>query len=67
MSDDLMQSIVILMQNGIGDTVRLYNILLALRKEESLSTSDLQYVQDLIAKHLDNKNSEPHDDELRLQ
>ena len=61
-----MQSIVILMQNGIGDTVRLYNILLALREEKPLSPSDQQYVQDLIIQHLDNKKSEPHDDGYRF-
>ena len=61
-----MQSIVILMQNGIGDTMRLYTILLALRKEEQLSSSDQQYVQDLVEKHLDNKKSKSHDDGYRF-
>jgi len=51
-SDDLMKSVIILMQGGIGDTMRLYSILLALQKEESLSISDQQYLQDLIEKHL---------------
>lgn len=37
-------------------------ILLALRKDESLSSSDQKYVQDLIEKYLDNKQSESHDD-----
>ncbi|MBI3639501.1 MAG: hypothetical protein HY223_04210 [Thaumarchaeota archaeon] len=50
-SNDLMKSVIILMQNGIGDTMRLYSILLALRKEEPLSLSDQQYLQDLIEKH----------------
>jgi ribosome assembly protein YihI (activator of Der GTPase) len=67
MSEDLMKSIVILMQNSIGDTMRLYAMLLALRKGELLSASDQQYVQDFIEKNLDNKNSESCDDELRLQ
>jgi hypothetical protein len=66
MSEDLMQSIVILMQNGIGDTTRLYTILLSLRKDESLSSSDQQYVQDLIKKHLDSKPPESHDDGYRF-
>lgn len=61
-----MKSIVILMQNGIGDTTRLYTILLALRKDELLSISDQKYVLDLIEKHLDNKQSEPHDDRYRF-
>lgn len=52
-----MKSVVILMQEGIGDTMRLYQILLALKKEESLSLSDKQYLQDLIEKHLDTENS----------
>jgi len=51
-SDDLIKSVIILMQGGIGDTIRLYQILLALRKEETLSLSDKQYLQDLIEKHL---------------
>ncbi len=42
------------MQGGIGDTVRLYSILLTLQKEELLSISDNQYLQDLIEKHLKN-------------
>ena len=66
MSEELMKSIVILMQNGIGDTTRLYTILLALRKDELLSSSDQQYVQDLVEKHLDNKLSESHDDGYRF-
>ncbi len=66
MSEDLMKSIVILMQNGIGDTTRLYTILLALRKDESLSISDQRYVQEMMEKHLDNKQSEPHDDGYRF-
>lgn len=53
-SDDLMKSVIILMQGGIGDTVRLYSILLTLQKEELLSISDNQYLQDLIEKHLKN-------------
>lgn len=57
-SDDLMKSVIILMQGGIGDTVRLYSILLALKKEESLSLSDKQYLQDLIEKNLDSTKSE---------
>jgi hypothetical protein len=51
-SDDLIKSVIILMQGGIGDTIWLYQILLALRKEETLSLSDKQYLQDLIEKHL---------------
>ena len=46
-----MKSVLVLMQNGIGDTMRLYSILLALQKEESLSPSDKQYLQDLIEKY----------------
>ena len=42
------------MQGGIGDTMRLYSILHTLRKEEMLSLSDQQYLQDLIEKHLKN-------------
>ncbi|MHB8546737.1 MAG: hypothetical protein ACYDAJ_08225 [Nitrosotalea sp.] len=61
-----MKSIVILMQNGIGDTTRLYTLLLALRKDESLSMSDQKYVQEMIKKHLDNKQSESHDDGYRF-
>ncbi len=61
-----MKSIVILMQNGIGDTTRLYTLLLALRKDESLSMSDQKYVQEMIEKHLDNKQSESHDDGYRF-
>jgi hypothetical protein len=53
-SDDLMKSVIVLIQGGIGDTMRLYSILLTLRKEESLSVSDHQYLQDLIEKHLKN-------------
>jgi len=53
-SDDLIKSVIILMQGGIGDTIRLYQILLALRKEEIPSPSDKQYLQDLIEKHLTN-------------
>ena len=49
-SDDLMKSVVIMMQEGIGDTMRLYLILLALRKEEPLSLSDQNYLQELIEK-----------------
>ncbi|MGI0072609.1 MAG: hypothetical protein ACREA3_02210 [Nitrosotalea sp.] len=49
-----MKSVIILMQGGIGDTVRLYSILLTLQKEELLSISDNQYLQDLIEKHLKN-------------
>ena len=60
-SDDLMKSAIILMQGGIGDTMRLYSILLALQKEEPLSISDQQYLQDLIEKHLDRKKSESSD------
>ena len=66
MSEDMMKSIVILMQNGIGDTTRLYTLLLALRKDESLSMSDQKYVQEMIEKHLDNKQSESHDDGYRF-
>ncbi len=62
----MMKSIVILMQNGIGDTTRLYTLLLALRKDESLSMSDQKYVQEMIEKHLDNKQSESHDDGYRF-
>ena len=50
-SDDLMKSVVIMMQEGIGDTMRLYLILLALRKEEPLSLSDKNYLQELIEKN----------------
>jgi hypothetical protein len=57
-SDDLMKSVIILMQGGIGDTIRLYQILLTLRKEETLSLSDKQYLQDLIEKHLTTENSD---------
>jgi hypothetical protein len=57
-SDDLMKSIIILMQGGIGDTIRLYQILLTLRKEETLSLSDQQYLQDLIEKHRTTENSD---------
>ncbi len=57
-SDDLMKSVIILMQGGIGDTIRLYQILLTLRKEETLSLSDQQYLQDLIEKHLTTENSD---------
>jgi hypothetical protein len=46
-----MKSIVILMQNGIGDTMRLYSILLTLRKEESLSADDEQYLKNIIEKN----------------
>ena len=53
-SDDLMKSVIILIQGGIGDTMRLYSILLTLRKEELLSVSDKHYLQDLIEKHLKN-------------
>jgi hypothetical protein len=60
-SDDLMKSVIILMQGGIGDTMRLYSILLVLRKEEPLSLSDQQYLQDLIEKHLDREKSESFD------
>ena len=60
-SEDLMKSVIILMQGGIGDTVRLYSILLALRKKEPLSISDQQYLQDLIEKHLDREKSESSD------
>ena len=56
-SDDLMKSVIILMQGGVGDTMRLYSILLVLRKEEPLSLSDQQYLQDLIEKHRDRKKS----------
>ncbi len=56
--DDLMKSVIILMQGGIGDTMRLYQILLALRKEEALSLSDKQYLQDLVEKHLRPENSD---------
>jgi len=55
-SDDLMKSVVILMQEGIGDRVRLYSILLALRKEEPLPLSDRQYLQDLVEKYLEKKS-----------
>ncbi len=57
-SDDLMKSVIILMQDGIGNTIRLYQILLTLRKEETLSLSDQQYLQDLIEKHLTTENSD---------
>ncbi len=57
-SDDLMKSVIILMQDGIGNTMRLYQILLTLRKEETLSLSDQQYPQDLIEKHLTTENSD---------
>ncbi|TLX81522.1 MAG: hypothetical protein E6L00_06315 [Thaumarchaeota archaeon] len=57
-SDDLMKSVIILMQGGIGDTMRLYQILLSLRKEETLSLLDKQYLQDLIEKHLTAENSD---------
>ncbi len=57
-SDDLMKSVILLMQGGIGDTIRLYQILLTLRKEETLSLSDQQYLQDLIEKHLTTENSD---------
>ncbi len=57
-SDDLMKSVIILMQGGIGNTIRLYQILLTLRKEETLSLSDQQYLQDLIEKHLTTENSD---------
>ena len=50
-SDDLIKSVVILIQEGIGDTMRLYTILLTLRKEEPLSPSDKDYLQDLIEKN----------------
>ena len=60
-SDDLMKSVIILMQGGIGDTMRLYSILLVLRKEELLSLSDQQYLQDLIEKHLNREKSESSD------
>ncbi len=50
-SDDLIKSVVILMQEGIGDTMRLYTILLSLRKEEPLSLSDKDYLQELIEKN----------------
>jgi len=50
-SDDLMKSVVIMMQEGIGDTMRLYSILLTLRKEEPLSLSDQYYLQELIEKN----------------
>ena len=60
-SDDLMKSVIILMQGGIGDTMRLYSILLVLRKEEPLSLSDQQYLQDLIEKHLNREKSESSD------
>ncbi len=49
-SDDLMKSVVIMIQEGIGDTMRLYSILLTLRKEESLSVSDKDYLQELLEK-----------------
>jgi hypothetical protein len=52
--DDLMKSIVIMMQGGVGDTMRLYQILLTLRKNESLSPSDMEYLLNLIQKHLKN-------------
>ena len=57
-SDDLMKSVIILMQGGVGDTMRLYQILLSLRKEETLSLLDKQYLQDLIEKHLTAENSD---------
>jgi len=57
-SDDLMKSVIILMQGGIGNTIRLYQILLTLRKEETLSLSDQQYLQDLIEKHITTENSD---------
>ena len=57
-SDDLMKSVIILMQGGIGNTIRLYQILLTLKKEETLSISDKQYLQDLIEKHLTAENSD---------
>ena len=57
-SDDLMKSVIILMQGGLGDTMRLYQILLSLRKEETLSLLDKQYLQDLIEKHLTAENSD---------
>ena len=57
-SDDLIKSVIILMQGGIGDTIRLYQILLTLRKEETLSVSDKQYLQDLVEKHLTTENSD---------
>lgn len=60
-SDDLMKSVIILMQGGIGDTIWLYQILLTLRKEETLSLSDQQYLQDLIEKHPYREKSEPND------
>lgn len=47
-SDDLIKSVVIMMQEGIGDTMRLYSILLTLRKEEPLSVDDLDYLQELL-------------------
>jgi len=50
-SDDLMKSVVIMMQEGIGDTMRLYSILLTLQKEEPLSLSDQHYLQELIEKN----------------
>jgi len=50
-SDDLMKSVVIMIQEGIGDTMRLYSILLTLRKEEPLSLSDKDYIQELIEKN----------------
>jgi hypothetical protein len=53
-SDDLMKSVIILMQGGLGDTMRLYLILHTLRKGEPLSVSDYQYLQDLIEKHVKN-------------
>ena len=55
-SDELMKSVIILMQDGIGNTMRLYQILLTLKKEETLSLSDKQYLQDLIEKHLKNSD-----------
>ncbi|TLX67120.1 MAG: hypothetical protein E6L02_03835 [Thaumarchaeota archaeon] len=57
-SDDLMKSVIILMQGGLGDTMRLYQILLSLRKEETLSLLDKRYLQDLIEKHLTAENSD---------
>ncbi|HSB56198.1 MAG TPA: hypothetical protein VLD38_00105 [Nitrosopumilaceae archaeon] len=50
-SDDLIKSVVIMMQEGIGYTMRLYSILLTLRKDEILSISDMEYLQELMEKN----------------
>ena len=68
LSEDLIKSIISLINLGKGDKLTLYYLLDKLRRREKILVSDQRYLEKLISEHLKKSvKQETSDDEMNHQ